>query len=100
MRTHDDQVGAPLRRAIQDALPRVAYLDSGLGLESSAAQLLRNTVDQRARGHLLAFQLRSKIPIHLRGRRRNRLQAVEDHNLCRLRPAARDNRSEEHTSEL
>lgn len=67
MRTNDDQIGAPLLRAIDDALSDVTCLDCSVGLEPGALQLFRNSLDQCVSWHFLALQLGRVAWVHLRG---------------------------------
>ena len=91
VRTYDDQIGTPLCREIDDALSDVTYLDGGVYLESCATQFLRNSLDQLTGWLFLIFQLGSITWRHLRGSWRNRLQHMQNPDLCMLSPKLRDN---------
>jgi hypothetical protein len=91
MRTNDDQIGTPLGCGIHDSLSDVTYLDGSVHLESCATQFLRNSLDQLTGWLFLIFQLGSITWRHLRGSRRNRLQHMQNPDLCMLSPKLRDN---------
>ena len=88
---NDDQIGAPLGCGIDDSFSDVTYLDVGVHLESCATQFLRNSLDQLTGGFFLIFQLGSVAWSHLRGSWRNRLQHMQNPDLCMLTPKLRDN---------
>jgi len=91
MRANDDQIGTPLGCGIDDSLSDVTYLDGGVYLESCATQFLRNSLDQLTGWLFLIFQLGSITWRHLRGSWRNRLQHMQNPDLCVLSPKLRDN---------
>ena len=91
MRTNDDQIGTPLGCGIDDSLSDVTYLDGGVHLESCAKQFLRNSLDQLTGWLFLIVQLGSVTGRHLRWSWRNRLQDMQNPNLCMLSPKLRDN---------
>src|SRR5208337_5344708 len=91
MRTNHDQIGTPLGCGIDDCLSDVTYLDGGVHLEPYTTQFVRNSLDQLTGWLLLIFQLRSVASRHLRRSRRNRLQHMQDPDLCILSPKLRDN---------
>jgi hypothetical protein len=91
MRTNDDQIGTPLCCGIDNSLSDVTYLDDGVHLESCTTPLVRNSLDQLMGWLFLIVQLGSVPSRHLRGSRRNRLQHMQDPDLCMLSPKLRDN---------
>ena len=91
MRTNDDKIGTPPYCGIDNALSDVSYLDGGVHLEPGTTQLVRNSLDQLTGCLFLIFQLGSVAWSHLRGSRRNRLQHMQNSDLCMLGRKLRDN---------
>ena len=90
MRTDRYEVGIPFSCSTKNRPSHVPDEDLGLCLESSSAQFARDPLDQCVSRLLLTLQFRSVILGHFRRRRRlNRLQHMQDQNLCALMPNPR-----------
>ena len=87
MRTDRYQIGTPFGRLAENCVCYVSNPYASLCRESSFAQFGRNPLNQDACRLLLIFQLRSITLSHLRRRDSvNRLQYMQDQDLCILMP--------------